>query len=162
MQGDFPCKKGDPMICRINPPLGEEEWIFVVVLSYENGKLLLSRKKGKTTWETQGGHIEPGESAGQAAQRELWEESGTMRATLTPLFSYWAGEENGSGASGGVFLAEIEERGDLPPAFEMEEVCAFSSLPENLSYPAITPILFQEAKRRGYFRKVEGWLPARK
>lgn len=162
MQGDFPCKKGDPMICRINPPLGEEEWIFVVVLSYENGKLLLSRKKEKTTWETQGGHIEPGESAGQAAQRELWEESGTVRATLTPLFSYWAGEENGSGASGGVFLAEIEERGDLPPAFEMEEVCAFSSLPENLSYPAITPILFQEAKRRGYFRKVEGWLPARK
>lgn len=150
------------MICRINPPLGEEEWIFVVVLSYENGKLLLSRKKEKTTWETQGGHIEPGESAGQAAQRELWEESGTVRATLTPLFSYWAGEENGSGASGGVFLAEIEERGDLPPAFEMEEVCAFSSLPENLSYPAITPILFQEAKRRGYFRKVEGWLPARK
>ena len=137
------------MICRINPPLGEEEWIFVVVFSCENGKLLLSRKKEKTTWETQGGHIEPGESAGQAARRELWEESGTVRATLTPLFSYWAGEENGPGASGGVFLAEIEERGNLPPAFEMEEVCAFSSLPENLSYPAITPILFQEAKRRG-------------
>ena len=81
---------------------------------------------------------------------------------MTPLFSYWAGEENGPGASGGVFLAEIEERGNLPPAFEMEEVCAFSSLPENLSYPAITPILFQEAKRRGYFRMVEGWPPVRK
>ena len=32
MQEDFPCRREDPMICRINPPLGEEEWIFVVVL----------------------------------------------------------------------------------------------------------------------------------
>ena len=48
MQEDFPCRREDARICRINPPLGEEEWIFVVVFSCENGKLLLSRKRGKT------------------------------------------------------------------------------------------------------------------
>ncbi|MCM1064284.1 MAG: hypothetical protein NC420_07400 [Eubacterium sp.] len=32
---------------------------FVVVLSRYNGKILLSRHKERTTWETQGGHITP-------------------------------------------------------------------------------------------------------
>ena len=35
---------------------------YVVVLSEYQGKILLSRHKKRTTWETQGGKIEPGET----------------------------------------------------------------------------------------------------
>ena len=35
---------------------------YVVILSTYGGKLMLSRHKQRTTWETQGGHVEPGET----------------------------------------------------------------------------------------------------
>lgn len=47
---------------------------YVVVFSKFENKLMLSRHKNRTTWETQGGHVEPGETLEQAARRELWEE----------------------------------------------------------------------------------------
>ena len=35
---------------------------YVVVFTRYQGKLLLSRHRQRDTWETQGGHIEPGET----------------------------------------------------------------------------------------------------
>ena len=49
-----------------------ETYKYVVVLSEYNGKILLSRHKDRTTWETQGGHIEDGETPLDAAKRELY------------------------------------------------------------------------------------------
>ena len=95
--------------CTVSPFGTLENYKYVVVLSEYEGKLLLSRHKERKTWETQGGHIEPGETPLQAAQRELFEES------------------------------------------EMAETCAFNKLPDALTYPGITPRLFAEAKRQGYF-----------
>ena len=46
-----------------------ETYKYVVVLSEYNGKILLSRHKDRTTWETQGGHIEDGETPLDAAKR---------------------------------------------------------------------------------------------
>ena len=70
---------------------------FVVLLSCMNGAILLGRHEGRDTWETQGGHIEPGETPEQAACRELYEECGAVKYTLTPLFDYWVGLESSSG-----------------------------------------------------------------
>ena len=115
---------------------------YVVVLSTCCGKLMLSRHKQRTTWETQGGHVEPGETPLEAAKRELYEESGALRYTIRPLCDYWAGDENtGEGATGMVFHAEIDALGDMPES-EMAETRLFDSLPENLTYPAITPELY--------------------
>ncbi|MGN0996165.1 MAG: NUDIX domain-containing protein [Candidatus Ventricola sp.] len=130
------------MICRTHP-LGSLTGLqYVVVLSHCGGRILLSRHRERTTWETQGGHIEPGETPEQAARRELYEESGALRYAITPLCDYWAGDgQIGKGASGRVFAAEIEELGPLP-ASEMAEARLFDALPDELTYPAITPVLF--------------------
>ena len=128
------------MICKIRP-LGElAPYKYVVVMSEYQGKILLSRHKDRDTWETQGGHIEPGETPLEAARRELYEESGAMEFDIRPVFDYWAGDERG-GASGQVFAATIRTLGPLPKS-EMAEVRAFDEVPPNVTYPAITPEIF--------------------
>lgn len=103
---------------------------------------MLSRHKARTTWETQGGHVEPGETPLEAAKRELYEESGALRYEICPICDYWAGDEvTGEGATGMVFHASILELGPLPES-EMAEICLFDGLTENLTYPAITPELY--------------------
>ena len=128
------------MICKTYP-LGEKApYKYVVVMSRYQGKILLSRHKDRDTWETQGGHIEPGETPLEAARRELYEESGAVEFDIRPVFDYWAGDERG-GASGQVFAATIRTLGPLPKS-EMAEVRAFDEIPPNVTYPAITPEIF--------------------
>lgn len=119
-----------------------EEYKYVVVLSEYNGKIVLSRHKERTTWETQGGHIERGETPLDAAKRELYEESGAVDFEIKPLCDYRAWiEETGYGANGVVFHAVIREFGAIPDS-EMAEIQEFTELPDVLTYPAITPVLF--------------------
>lgn len=109
------------------------------------GKYLLSRHRERSTWETQGGHIEPGETALDAAKRELYEESGVREAKLCPVCDY-LGVNPPRQANGTVYLAVVEELGELPDS-EMDETALFDTLPENLTYPNVTPRLFAEAKK---------------
>lgn len=82
---------------------------YVVVLSEYQGKILLSRHKKRTTWETQGGKIEPGETPLMAAKRELYEESGAVDFEIEPLCDYWAGEvQTKEEGNGRVFLAKVK------------------------------------------------------
>lgn len=119
---------------------------YVVVLSVYRGKIMLSRHKMRATWETQGGHIEKGETPLEAAKRELYEESGATDFSITPVFDYRAGDDR-FGANGMVFCADIQKLDPLPES-EMKEVCFFDELPDNLTYPDITPLLFQQAKKK--------------
>ena len=118
-----------------------KDYKYVVVFSEYNGKIVLSRHKERTTWETQGGHIEQGETPLDAAKRELYEESGAVDYEIKPLCDYraWNGE-TGHGANGVVFHAVIRKFGAIPDS-EMAEIQEFTELPENLTYPAITPVL---------------------
>lgn len=131
------------MLCKTYDLNSLKEYKYVVILSEYNGKIVLSRHKQRTTWETQGGHIEQGETPLDAAKRELYEESGAVDFDIEPLCDYRAwNEETGHGANGVVFYAVI--RGfDAIPESEMAEIKEFPSLPENLTYPAITPMVFE-------------------
>jgi 8-oxo-dGTP diphosphatase len=120
------------------------QYKYVVILSKYQGKILLSRHEKRLTWETQGGHIEKGETPLEAAKRELFEESGAIKFSILPIFDYWAGDEE-SWANGMVFMADITELSQIPNS-EMKEVQSFDELPDSLTYPEITPVIFDNAK----------------
>lgn len=130
--------------CKTSPLESLQPYKYVVVFSVYEGRLLFSRHRERDTWETQGGHIEPGETPLEAARRELFEESGAVDFDIRPLFDYYAWDEEG-GANGMVFAALIRRLNPLPES-EMAQVCSFPSLPQALTYPGITPVLYQQAQ----------------
>lgn len=98
------------MICKTHEIGALGTYKYVVVLSCYQGKILLSRHKERDTWETQGGHIEPGETPLEAARRELYEESGAAEYEISPLCDYWAGKEDESAGANGWFFTPVSER----------------------------------------------------
>ena len=132
--------------CTVHPFGSLTPLRFVVVCSFFQGRPLLSYHRGHQSWETQGGHIEEGETPEEAAKRELYEESGVKGAELIPVCDYRASDSEGS-SNGRVYAAVIQRLENLPDS-EMSGVRAFDALPENLTYPLVTPVLFREAARR--------------
>ena len=117
--------------CRIHP-LGElQTYKYVVICSRYDGKWLFSKHKKRSTWETQGGHIEPGETPMDAAKRELYEESGVKDAIIRPVCDYYGYDSQGH-SNGMVFAAEIHQLGSLPES-EMKEIRLFEEMPDSSS-----------------------------
>ena len=131
--------------CKIYPLDTLKDYMFVVVCTNYGGKWVLSKHKERRTWETQGGHIENGESAIESAKRELFEESGITDVEIYPVCDYLGYDKDGS-ANGVAFLAVARSLGALPES-EMKEIKAFDVLPEELTYPDVTPKLIEEAKK---------------
>ena len=131
--------------CRIFPLGSLEEYKYTVICASYKGKWILSRHRNRNTWETQGGHIESGETPLACAKRELFEESGIRDATLYPVCDYWGFNDHAC-SNGMVFLAVVHSLGTLPES-EMKEIQAFSSLPSNLTYPQVSPRLYAEAEK---------------
>ena len=131
--------------CTIYPLDTLKSYKYVVICARYKDKWLLSRHKKRDTWETQGGHIEKGETPLDAASRELYEESGVDDAALYPVCDYYGYDTEGH-SNGVVFLAVIHHISSLPQS-EMKEVRLFDTLPENLTYPHVSPVLYGEAKK---------------
>ena len=131
--------------CRIFPLESLEAYKYTVICSNYKGKWVLSRHKNRETWETQGGHIEDGETPLEAAKRELFEESGIWDADVYPVCDYW-GFNPFRCSNGMVFLAVVHSIGKLPES-EMQEIGMFEELPENLTYPQTSPVLYREAEK---------------
>ena len=131
--------------CTLHPLGSLAQYKYVVVCSRYQDAWLMSRHKNRNTWETQGGHIEPGETPMQAAGRELYEESGVRNAELYPVCDYY-GYDSCSHANGMVFLAVIRSLGTLPES-EMKETALFTAIPGNLTYPDVSPRLYAQAEK---------------
>lgn len=131
--------------CNIYPLNSLPSYKYVVICSSYQGKWILSKHKERDTWETQGGHIENGETPIECAKRELFEESGIRDADIYPVCDY-VGYNSKSSANGVVFLAVVHSLGNLPES-EMDDARIFNTLPQNLTYPQTSPILYHEAEK---------------
>ncbi len=132
--------------CRIYPLGYLERYKYTVICTNYQGKWILSKHRRRSTWETQGGHIEDGETPLECAKRELFEESGIRDADIYPVCDYW-GFNAQACSNGMVFLAVVHSLGELPES-EMKEIRLFDTLPANLTYPQVTPLLCAEAENR--------------
>lgn len=121
---------------------------YAVIIAKHEGKLLWCRHKDRDTWEVPGGHIEPGETAIEAAARELQEETGATDFTIAPVCWYRLHfNDGGLGSISLLCAAEVHALGELHS--EIAEIRTFEGVPTDLTYPDIQPYLLAEAIRRG-------------
>ena len=121
---------------------------YVVIAVRYQRQWVFSRHKERVTWDMPGGHREAGETLLEAAERELWEETGATEYELHPVTVYGV-KKDGSESYGILYYGDITVLEELPKEYEMAEVCLVDKLPEKLTYPDILPELFL---------KVQGWL----
>ena len=106
---------------------------YVVMGARENSKWIFVRHRDRISWELPAGHIEPGELPDEAAQRELYEETGTTEARLEPLSDYTV-TINGKPSHGRIYYAAVEKR-DLLPEMEIAEIVLREKSPSRATYP---------------------------
>ena len=145
-------KKSDYEQCEVRTaPLGYmKAYRYTVIFSRYKDKWLYCRAKARDGFETAGGRIELGETALEAAKRELFEETGAISFDITPAFDYSV-HFPAVYSNGQVFLAEIHELGDMPD-FEMSEIGLFDTIPDIMRFPNILPVLFNY---------LQGWMNLR-
>jgi 8-oxo-dGTP diphosphatase len=117
-------------------PVGEvalKDLTYVVIGAREKGKWIFVRHRERESWELPAGHIEKNEQALDAAKRELYEETGTLKAEIRVLNDYSV-TIRGKISYGRIFFAAVEERGPLPES-EIAEILIAEKTPLPATYP---------------------------
>lgn len=143
-----PVQEMNPEIRFLKEHLSDsQEYTFSIIASFFRAQWIWVRHCERDTWELPAGHLEPGETAEMAAERELAEETGATEFQIEPVVSY-QGKFQGKTVFGKIFLARIIQLGTLPP-HEICEIRLFERMPAQLTYPDIQP---------AFFRYVLSWL----
>lgn len=124
---------------------------YSVISAKHKGNWIFVRHQHRVTWEIAGGHIESGETADEAAARELMEETGAVKFELECLATYSVTIDGETGW-GRLYLAEVFELGPIPDISEIAEIRLSDKFPENVTHPLIQPHLF---KRTVEFIKIQ-------
>ena len=106
--------------------------VVLVFAKYDN-KWVLCKHKTRDTLEVCGGHVEKDESIYQAAERELYEESGAIAKNIQ-LVGYLSKNVNNSRQYAAVFVVEVDKIEQLPN-YEMSEIILLKEFPLNTTYP---------------------------
>jgi 8-oxo-dGTP diphosphatase len=121
----------------------EAKLIYSVISAKKEDKWIFVRHQNRSTWEIAGGHIENGETAFEAAGRELMEETGAIRFDLSCIATYSVKKEGDTGW-GRLYFAEVFELGPIPDSSEIAEMMLSDHFPENNTHPDIQPHLFKK------------------
>jgi len=116
---------------------------YAVIAARYNNNWLYVRHHKRNTWEIPGGHIEENETADEAAERELAEETGAVDFRIECVATYSV-QKNGETGFGRLYFADITKLGPIPDISEIAEMKMMDSLPENLTHPDIQPQLYQQ------------------
>jgi 8-oxo-dGTP diphosphatase len=129
-------------VTRVLPPgsVDESELTYVIMGARYLGQWIFVRHRDRLSWEMPAGHIEPGEGPDRAAVRELYEETGVVKSSLTVISDYSVSQE-GKTAFGRLYCAEVHELEALPE-HEIEEIKMSRELPSHLTYPEVQTRLF--------------------
>lgn len=115
---------------------------FAVIVAKDANGFVYVKHRDRDTWEIPGGHLEYGESPLGGAKRELVEETGALEFSISEVCNYSVSVGD-SVTFGRLCFAEITKyAGSLD--CEIAEVCSFTKIPENLTYPKIQPYLYNE------------------
>ena len=87
---------------------------FAVIISKYNGKWVYCKHKERDTYEIPGGHREENEPILETAKRELKEETGALKFSISPVCAYSVTGKNrvnqtGEETYGMLFCADIAE-----------------------------------------------------
>ena len=124
---------------------------FAVIIARSNGKWVFCKHKDRSTYEIPGGHREPGEAIIETARRELYEETGALEYSLTPVcvYSVTAPDNfDGQETFGMLYFADIR-RFEEELHSEIEKIILTDEMIGSWTYPLIQPKMIEEAKRRG-------------
>jgi 8-oxo-dGTP diphosphatase len=124
----------------------EEGLTYAVIAARYKGKWIFIRHRRRGSFEIPGGHIEEAETAEQAAERELSEETGAEEFDLHSVASYSV-KKDGKTGYGRLFFAEVHKIGIHTDSSEVEQVVFSEELPGELTYPDIQPELFKRVIR---------------
>lgn len=118
---------------------------YAVIVARKDGKWLFCRHRDRDTLECPGGHREAGETAVQAARRELYEETGAIDYVLKEIGPYRATHFGGGSSVGMLYYADVERLAPIPAGSEIAEVFLLDELPARWTYPEIQPYLLEKA-----------------
>ena len=145
-------QKGETTVIRFYEQANDTLLKFAVVLAKSNGKWIFCKHKARNTYEIPGGHREQDEAIDDTAKRELYEETGAVQFSLTPVCIYSVtAKDNFDGAEtfGKLYFAEVQEfESELHN--EIEKIIFTEEKISNWTYPQIQSALFEEARRRGF------------
>lgn len=125
---------------------------FAVIIAKTQNRYVFCKHKERDTWETPGGHREPGEDILETAKRELYEETGAVDFDIQPICVYSVTEEDRVSrreSLGMLYYAEIRSF-ERKLHSEIEKIIITDKLPVDWTYPKIQPKLMKEAERRGF------------
>ncbi|MFX4291204.1 NUDIX domain-containing protein [Streptomyces bohaiensis] len=105
-------------------PPSDHELTYAIVAARHRGRLLLVRERNRGCWELPGGGIDPGETARQAAARELWEEADQRVAPAALRFEGFARTALPDHLTryGALFSAEISDPVPFTPNEEISGI----------------------------------------